>query len=94
MSNDENVWLGLFLMELNQLITEFEFFHWLTLSFSLRRLLMLSKMTLLTLPSSLFDGLIRRHLGLDSKLSLWSLFLWRHFDQNCPCGLCFYGGTS
>ena len=75
MSNDKNVRLGIFLIELNQLITEFEFFHWLTLTLSLRQLLMSSKMTLLTLPSSLFvsfDGLIRRHLGLDSKLSLWS----------------------
>ena len=58
MSNDKNVWLGLSLMELNQLIREFEFFHWLTLSFSLRRLLMSSKMTLLTLPSSLL-GILR-----------------------------------
>ena len=33
---------------------------------------MFSRMALLTLPSSLFEGLIRRHFGLVSKLPLWS----------------------
>ena len=35
-------------------------------------LLISSSITLLTLPSSLFDGLISRHFGCESKLSLWS----------------------
>ena len=32
-----------------------------------------SKSCLLTFPSSFFDGLIKRHAGLERKLSLWSL---------------------
>ena len=34
--------------------------------------LILSRICLLTLPSSLFVGLMRRQLGLLAKLSLWS----------------------
>ena len=40
---------------------------------------MSSSIILLTFPSSLFDGLIRRHLGLESKFSLWSLRVMKAF---------------
>ena len=55
-----------------QLITEAEFFHWLTPVLCLTVVLMFSSIGLLMRPISLFAGLIRRHVNLFSKLSLWS----------------------
>jgi hypothetical protein len=68
MSNDKNVWLGFSSMFWNQSITDLEFFHWLTfIADRMLLLLILSRMTLLTFPSSHFDGLIRRHFTLEGK---------------------------
>ena len=57
----------------NQLITDDEFFHWLSPVFCLIVVLMFSKICLLIRPISLFAGLMSLHLGLFWKLSLWSL---------------------
>ena len=70
MSNCMNLQFCFPLMLLNQWISHF--FHWFYLSWDNKFLLMFSKRILLTLPISLFDGLIRRHDGFDQKLSLWS----------------------
>ena len=57
----------------NQLITDDEFFHWLSPVFCLIVVLMLSRICLLIRPISLFAGLMSLHVGLFWKLSLWSL---------------------
>ena len=48
------------------------FFHWLSFVFVLISEFIRSRICLLTLPSSLFAGLIRRQVGWLAKLSLWS----------------------
>ena len=53
-----------------QLMTEAEFFHWLRPVFCLTVVLMFSSITLLMRPISLLAGLMRRHVGLFTKLSL------------------------
>ena len=60
------------LILLNQWMTSLVFFHRLYLSCDSKFLLMFSKIILLNLPISLFDGLISGHDGLRRKLSLWS----------------------
>ena len=72
MSNERKIQFDLFSSELNHSITEFEFFHSFTLMILRILLLMSSKTTLLTLPSSVLAGLIRRNFGFDWKFSLWS----------------------
>ena len=57
----------------NQLITDDEFFHWLSPVFCLIVVLMFSRICLLIRPISLFAGLMSLHVGLFWKLSLWSL---------------------
>ena len=55
---------------LNHLITAEEFFHWLTRIEDVVSLFIQSKIVLLTLPISDFDGLISLNDGLCGKLSL------------------------
>ena len=57
---------------LNQSITELGFFRWLRSRCFISAWLIFSNLTLLTLPSSLFQGLKRRQGKLAWKLSLWS----------------------
>ena len=59
-------------MLVNQLVTSDVFFHWLSFVAFLIVELMLSRICLLTLLSSLFAGFMRRHVGWLAKLSLWS----------------------
>ena len=59
-------------MFLNHSIVLAELFHWLTCNNLTKCWLMFSKIDLLTLPSSLLEGFIRRQCKLDWKLSLWS----------------------
>ena len=47
--------------------------NWLNYNLSIISELIISTSYLLTFPSSLFDGFIKRHVGLEWKLSLWSL---------------------
>ena len=75
MSNWMNVHDFLLLMLLNHLMTELVFFHWLISKDCLRGELMLFRMDWLTFPISLFDGLMRRQVGLERKLSLWSFMV-------------------
>ena len=63
---------GLFSVFLNHLINAKEFFHWLT-CIDVISLFIRSKIVLLTLPISGFDGLISLNEGLCGKLSLGSL---------------------
>ena len=49
----------------NQFITSLVFFHWLNLHFDPISVLILSKIYLLTLPISVFVGLISRHFLCD-----------------------------
>ena len=48
------------------------FFHWLSFVIFLIFELILSRICLLTFPSSLSAGFMRRHVGWLAKLSLWS----------------------
>ena len=73
MSNVINVCFCLSLILLNQFNTAAVFFHWLMLVRSMIFLFMRSNICLLILPISDFVGLMRRHVGLLSKLGLWSL---------------------
>ena len=59
-------------MLVNQLITSDEFFHWLSFVIFLIFELILSRICLLTFPSPLFVGFMRRHVGWLAKLFLWS----------------------
>ena len=59
-------------MLVNQLVTSDVFFHWLSFVTFLIFELISSRICLLTFPSSLFAGFMRRHLGWLVKLSLWS----------------------
>ena len=54
----------------NKFITSLVFFHWFYLHFDLISVLILSKIYLLTLPISVFIGLISRQFMLFSKFSL------------------------
>ena len=73
MSKEMNDFLLLSLMLINHEITSVEFRHWFTWTWSRMSLLILSRITLLTFPRELFEGLISRHFGWFSKLGLWSL---------------------
>ena len=57
----------------NQLVKSDVFFHWLSFVIFLIFELILSRICLLTFPSSLFAGFMRRHVGWLAKLSLRSL---------------------
>ena len=70
-----NVHELLLLMSLNHLMTELVFFHWLISKNCLSGELMLSRVDLLIFPISLFDGLMRRQVGLERKFSLWSFMV-------------------
>ena len=59
MSNARKVSLFFCLSCENQFITSLVFFHWLNLHFDLISVLILSKIYLLTLPTSVFVGLIK-----------------------------------
>ena len=72
MSNTVNENLFFSGMALNHSSTAAVFFHWFSAVLRLMLVLMLSSIFLLTMPSSLFAGLIRRHVGLLAKFSLWS----------------------
>ena len=72
MSNDTNDCFCMSGMLVNQLVTSDVFFHWLSFVAFLIVELMLSRICLLTLPSSLFAGFMRRQVGWLAKLSLWS----------------------
>ena len=61
---------GLFSIFPNHLITAEEFFHWLTRIEDVISLFIRSKIVLLTLPTSDFDGLISLNDGFCGKLSL------------------------
>ena len=61
----------------NQFITSFAFFHWFKLHFDLISELIMSKINLLTLPFSVFVGLISRHFMLFFKFSLLSLMVMK-----------------
>ena len=86
----------LFSIILNQSITFSEFFHWLNCSLFLKFRLTLSKIDLLILPMSLFDGLVSRQ-GKDD----WNFGLWSFNDINavflqgirfcCPVQLSTFG---
>ena len=56
---------------LNHYITVLEFFHWLTSRSFISAWLNSSNITLLTLPSSHFEGLIRWQCKLACKFSSW-----------------------
>ena len=47
--------------------------HWLNCNFSKISEFIFSTSCILTFPSSFFDGFIKRHVGLERKLPLWSL---------------------
>ena len=72
MSNVANECFCMSGMLVNQLVTSDVFFHWLSFVVFLIVELILSRICLLTLPSSLFAGFMRRHVGWLAKLSLWS----------------------
>ena len=72
MSNEANECFCMSGMLVNQLITSDVFFHWLSFVIFLIFELILSRISLLTFPSSLFAGFMRRHVGWLVKLSLWS----------------------
>ena len=72
MSKDINDLRCLSSIDLNQEIASSVFRHWFIWVCDRMSLLMLSSIALLTLPSWLFAGLIRRHFGLFSKSGLWS----------------------
>ena len=59
-------------MLVNQLVTSDVIFHWLSFVVFLIVELMVSRICLLTLPSSLFVGFRRQYVGWLAKLSLWS----------------------
>ena len=72
MSNEANECFCSSGMLVNQLVTSDVFFHWLSFVIFLIFELILSRTCLLTFPSSLFAGFMRRHVGWLVKLSLWS----------------------
>ena len=63
MSNEANECFCMSGMLVNQLITSDVFFHWLSFVISLTFELILSRICLLTFPSSVFAGFMRRHVG-------------------------------
>ena len=72
MSNEANECFCMSGMLVNQLITSDVIFHWLSFVIFLIFELILSRICLLTFPSSLFAEFMRRHVGWLAKLSLWS----------------------
>ena len=75
MSSDASECFCMSGMLVNQLVTSDVFFHWLSVVVFFIFELILSRIFLLTLPSSLFAGFMRRHVGWLAKLSLWSFSL-------------------
>ena len=67
MSNEANECFCMSGMLVNQLITSDVFFHWLSFVIFLIFELILSRICLLTFPSSLFAGFMRRHVGWLAK---------------------------
>ena len=72
MSNEANECFCMSGMLVNQLITSDVFFRWLSFVIFLIFELILSRICLMTFPSSLFAGFMRRHVGWLARLSLWS----------------------
>ena len=68
--NEKSFLLGI---SINHFKTDLVFFHWLKWSSEISFLLILSMISLPTLISSFFAGLIKRHDGFCRKSSLWSL---------------------
>ena len=67
MSNEANECFCMSGMLVNQLITSDVIFHWLSFVIFLIFELILSRICLLTFPSSLFAGFMRRHVGWLAK---------------------------
>ena len=67
MSNEANECFCMSGMLVNQLITSDMIFHWLSFVIFLIFELILSRIYLLTFPSSLFAGFMRRHVGWLAK---------------------------
>ena len=72
MSKQTKVLCCLFSIDLNHSITEAEFFHWCNFDTLVILLLILSRISLLTLPISDLVGLISRQVGFLAKFGLWS----------------------
>ena len=72
MSNEVNECFCMSGMLVNHLVTSDVLFHWLSFVVFLIFDLILSRICLLTFPSSLFVRFMRRHVGWLTKLSLWS----------------------
>ena len=72
MSNDTNESFCMSGMLVNQLVISDVVFHWLSFVIFLIVELILSRICLLILPSSLFAGFTRQHVGWLGNLSLWS----------------------
>ena len=85
MSNEANECFCVLGMLVNQLVTSDVFFHWLSFVAFLISELILSRICLLTFPSSLFAGFMRRHVGWLVKLSLWSF----RVIKACCFAICF-----
>ena len=84
MPNDANECFCKSGMLVNQLVTSDAFFHWLSFVVFLIFELILSRICLLTLLSSLFAGFMRRHIGWLAKLSLYSF----RVIKACCLGVC------
>ena len=72
MSNEVNECFCMSSMLVKQLVRSDVFFHRLSFVVFLILELILSRICLLTFPSLLFAGFMRRHVGWLAKLSLWS----------------------
>ena len=71
-------------MLVNQLVTSDVFFHWLSFVVFLIVELILSRICLLTLPSSLFAGFMRRHVGwLEFVVDVSKLYVEYHVEEIC-----------
>ena len=79
-----NEQFGLFFIILNHLITAEEISHWLTRIEDAICLFIRSKIVLLTLLISDFDGLISLNDGLCGKHILWMITIRRKITVHCP----------
>ena len=67
-----NVFRSLFLIDCNQEIASVVFRHWFTWVWARMLLMILPSSALLTFPSWLLQGLIRRRFGWFSRSGMWS----------------------
>ena len=67
-----NEWFALFGIFLYQSITDCVLFHWLTFVAAITLRFILSRICLLMMPMSDFDGFMSLDFGLLLKLGLWS----------------------